>query len=89
MKNVLLIFAKEPVAGMVKTRLGKDVGDDLARDIYEAFLKDITANVMSSDLYETVIYCTPESNGDNLKKLLNIDTTVIKVWFAPIPSPIA
>jgi len=37
----LIIFAREPVPGKVKTRLAADIGDDSAADIYTAMLGDI------------------------------------------------
>lgn len=37
-KGVLLVFAKAPVAGQVKTRLIPDVGQQRATDLYKEFL---------------------------------------------------
>ncbi len=36
------IFAKEPVAGRVKTRLATTLGDQAAAELYRAFLRDLT-----------------------------------------------
>jgi glycosyltransferase A (GT-A) superfamily protein (DUF2064 family) len=36
--SLLLIFAKHPVPGEVKTRIGASIGDDLAAKIYEELL---------------------------------------------------
>lgn len=38
-KNLLIVFAKLPEPGKVKTRLGIGVGDDCACELYESFLK--------------------------------------------------
>jgi rSAM/selenodomain-associated transferase 1 len=73
MKNLLLIFAKEPKEGLVKTRLAKDIGSKMAKELYEAFLKDIMNNIFCDGLYETKILCTPESSILKLKTLLGFD----------------
>jgi rSAM/selenodomain-associated transferase 1 len=39
----LVIGAKEPVPGMVKTRLGRTIGDVRAAALYRAFLTDVAA----------------------------------------------
>lgn len=38
-KDLLIIFTKNPVAGKVKTRLAKDIGDENALNIYKFLLK--------------------------------------------------
>ena len=45
-KNLILIFAKNPVAGRVKTRLAKDVGEKKALQVYQ-YLLDHSAKVTS------------------------------------------
>jgi rSAM/selenodomain-associated transferase 1 len=42
-RRALVIGAKEPVAGSVKTRLGRSIGDTQAADLYRAFLTDLAA----------------------------------------------
>jgi uncharacterized protein len=44
----LLVFARLPRLGEVKTRLAADVGDARALAIYEAMLRDVVINVRSS-----------------------------------------
>src|SRR4051812_36352091 len=41
--HVLGIFVKHPMAGQVKTRLAKDIGEDRAARLYEAFTADVVA----------------------------------------------
>lgn len=41
----LVIFAKPPVEGEVKTRLARDTGDPVATELYQCFLADIAAMV--------------------------------------------
>jgi glycosyltransferase A (GT-A) superfamily protein (DUF2064 family) len=42
-RRALVIGAKEPVPGMVKTRLGRTIGDARAAALYRAFLADLAA----------------------------------------------
>ncbi|HYU25440.1 MAG TPA: glycosyltransferase, partial [Thermoanaerobaculia bacterium] len=43
--NRLLVFARLPELGKVKTRLARDLGDERALQVYEAMLRDLFANV--------------------------------------------
>ena len=43
--NTLLIFAKEPVPGRVKTRLAADIGAAAACHLYQAFLGDLAGHL--------------------------------------------
>ncbi|MDF1555495.1 MAG: TIGR04282 family arsenosugar biosynthesis glycosyltransferase [Deferrisomatales bacterium] len=43
--NTLLVFAKEPVPGRVKTRLAADIGDAAACRLYRAFLGDVAEHL--------------------------------------------
>lgn len=42
-RDVLVVFARYPAAGEVKTRLARDIGDRAAADVYRAFLEDLAA----------------------------------------------
>lgn len=48
----LVIGAKEPVPGAVKTRLGRTLGHDRAAALYRAFLADLAARFRSSAGYD-------------------------------------
>jgi len=52
MKKCLIIFAKEPKKGQVKTRLKKALSEGQCLELYKAFLKDIymMANKVDADL---------------------------------------
>ena len=43
--NVLGIFAKQPIAGSVKTRLARTIGDDAAARVYESFVSDLASRL--------------------------------------------
>ena len=51
--NTLLVFAKEPVSGRVKTRLAADIGGAAACHLYRAFVADVAVHL--TGLSETTI----------------------------------
>jgi uncharacterized protein len=51
----LVVFAKEPVAGRVKTRLAASLGEEAAARLYEAFLADLADELASSGEWESVL----------------------------------
>ena len=48
-RDLLLIFAKFPQAGSVKTRLGKQIGFERAAQMYRAFLTDLALRFSEQD----------------------------------------
>ncbi|WP_300435021.1 TIGR04282 family arsenosugar biosynthesis glycosyltransferase [Christiangramia sp.] len=64
-KNLLIIFTKNPVAGKVKTRLAKDLGDDKALKIYK-FLLDHSAKFTASVKAKKQVYYSDYINRDDI-----------------------
>ncbi|HEX8252125.1 MAG TPA: TIGR04282 family arsenosugar biosynthesis glycosyltransferase [Thermoanaerobaculia bacterium] len=67
----LLVFARLPELGKVKTRLAADVGDERALAIYEAMLRDVIANVgdSSSGIEIEFLWApTAAANGEALRR---------------------
>jgi len=77
-ENLLLIFTKNPIAGKVKTRLAKGIGDKAALEVYKILLdhtRKVTAalqvnkhvyyawNIVQDDLWE----------GNNFQKRLQVE----------------
>ncbi len=54
-KSLLIIFVKHPVSGQVKTRLAKDVGNEVALRVYEALL-NYTESIIRNLPFSTQIY---------------------------------
>jgi hypothetical protein len=52
----VVIFAKAPVAGKVKTRLAATIGADLAAAAHQAFVADTVATVVESGLTGLIAY---------------------------------
>ncbi len=66
----LLVFARLPEHGRVKTRLAADVGDDRALAVYEAMLRDLIASIGESTPETEIEFLwppTPDANGEKLR----------------------
>jgi rSAM/selenodomain-associated transferase 1 len=67
----LLVFARLPERGRVKTRLASDLGDDRALAVYEAMLRDVLRSIgASSDGTEVEVLWAPSehANGETLRR---------------------
>ena len=61
----LLVFARLPELGRVKTRLAQSIGDDRALAVYEAMLRDLLASIgQSSPEMEIEILWAPSENAN-------------------------
>lgn len=63
--DALVIFAKYPEPGKVKTRLGREIGNERAAALYRAFLLDLAERfpaVGECDTYDVLWACAP-GNG--------------------------
>lgn len=61
----LLVFARLPELGKVKTRLAADVGDERALAIYEAMLRDLIANIGNSTPETEIEFLWPPTAAAN------------------------
>jgi len=63
MKKGLLVFAREPLPGAVKTRLAAALGDRIAAELYEAMLQEVLKTCLQLNDVETVVFwaCEEES----------------------------
>lgn len=63
MKKGLIVFAREPLPGKVKTRLAASLGDRDAAELYETMLQDVLKGVRRLNDVDTVVYwaCEEES----------------------------
>jgi uncharacterized protein len=69
----LLVFARVPEHGRVKTRLARDLGDDVTLELYTAMLEDLLESVGGSDAQREVeILWTAEND---------VRGTVLSQWF--------
>lgn len=56
MKNALIVFAREPVPGRVKTRLAAVVGDIAAAEAYASMLENVLRNCRKLSDVETTVF---------------------------------
>jgi len=75
--QLLIIFAKNPILGKVKTRLAKSIGDDKALEIYRFLLSHIQLEIKSLAVDIEVHYSHFIDKGDDwqhdrLKKKIQI-----------------
>ena len=70
MKNLILLFTKYPEPGNVKTRLAKDIGNDMACKVYEKLLFNSWYTVIQSS-YPYVVCLSPSDKIDEFKQHYN------------------
>lgn len=64
----VVLFAREPAPGRVKTRLARRIGDGAAAALYAAFLEDLAAELPDPARWDSVLaYAEPEA-GSFLRK---------------------
>lgn len=57
----ILVFARAPVAGSVKTRLARDIGAQKAAELYTDWLRETVRMCVSSALTPVELWCTPDT----------------------------
>lgn len=74
MKNLLMVFAKSPIKGEVKTRLGNEIGFEKSYWVYLQLLKKTAENISNKNQDIIVFHSKPnkkmESIFDNAKNFL-------------------
>lgn len=58
----ILIFCKAPVAGTVKTRIARELGDDAACRLHEALATRMISAAITSELAPVEIWCAPSTD---------------------------
>ncbi|MEW5756016.1 MAG: TIGR04282 family arsenosugar biosynthesis glycosyltransferase [Pseudomonadota bacterium] len=61
---LVLVFAKAPVAGQVKTRLVPQLGADAAAALHARLVERTLQTVCSAKLAETELWCAPDCSHD-------------------------
>jgi hypothetical protein len=61
--RLLIVFAKTPAAGLVKTRLGAVVGAEQAAQIYQSMLDRVLAQSATNESWQQLVAITPESDA--------------------------
>jgi rSAM/selenodomain-associated transferase 1 len=69
----LVIFAKYPEPGQVKTRLAADIGAEKAAELYREFLRTTVEKATTLNAIETIVAYTPPQKREEFAGLLNAD----------------
>ena len=70
--NALVVFLKYPQPGLVKTRLGKDIGPESAALLYKELTELILRNTKAGD-YQRFLFYTPQNKKSEILKWLGGD----------------
>ena len=61
MNRGLIVFARKPVAGLVKTRIARDMGTRAATELYAAMLEDVLERSADLDGVRTLVFWALEA----------------------------
>lgn len=75
-KNVLIVLAKLPEPGEVKTRLAKDLGVKKAAELYSLIARDIISRVSASERYTTALFYDPPDKKNEIISWLEDIATI-------------
>lgn len=71
MSEALIILARHPRAGEVKRRLAAELGVEAARDLYEAFVRDLL-----SRFPQAIVAVEPSKDEQAFRRLFGFDRTI-------------
>jgi len=75
---VVIVFAKSPLPGKVKTRLAKDIGTRNAVRIYKNMLYALLQNLTSQNEIKVELWCSPDIKHPFLRKCARDFDIVLK-----------
>ena len=78
-KNVVIVLAKKPVPGRVKTRIAKDTSDSFAYKFSIACLEDLLNNLNNSNYFDFIAGTDTREDLEWYEKTYKIDGLVIEV----------
>ena len=81
MTSTLGLFVKFPEPGRVKTRLAKDLGDEMAAELYAAFLSDLTTRFRDVSARRVLAF-TPDDNQSR-QFFENLADGEFELWAQP------
>lgn len=73
----VVLFAREPVAGRVKTRLAREIGDRAAATLYAAFLTDLAAALPDPARWDAVLAHAEPGAGPLLRRMFQPPWTLV------------
>ncbi len=73
----VVLFAREPVAGRVKTRLAREIGEGAATALYGAFLQDLAVALPDPARWDAVLAHAEPEAGPFLKSAFQAPWTLV------------
>lgn len=67
-KNLLIVFAKPPIAGLAKTRLIPQLGAEGAAELHSQLVMHTLVNLINPAQWETQLWCSTEINHNFFQK---------------------
>ncbi|MHC4511480.1 MAG: TIGR04282 family arsenosugar biosynthesis glycosyltransferase [Planctomycetota bacterium] len=62
--SCILLFAKSPAGGQVKTRLAAEIGDDFTVELYKRFVEDLISLIANLDVHLELCFYPPHTRLD-------------------------
>jgi len=75
--NVVIIFAKKPTFGKVKTRIARETSNQFAYDFARTCLVDLLNKINKSDYYDLIVGVDSEEDLSWFQKNFSLDGIVI------------
>lgn len=77
MKQIVLIFARYPEPGQVKTRLSPDLTPGGAAALYTAMVDDVVSLHAAGEAHDTIVRFTPDESRDDFRSWLGEDVRLM------------
>ena len=78
-RDALILFARFPSAGKVKTRLAASIGADMAAEFYRRMAEGVVANAKAAgDALRTYVFVADAADGEAVKRWLGEGITVLE-----------
>jgi rSAM/selenodomain-associated transferase 1 len=71
-KRCVLLFVKPPIAGEVKTRLGTEIGEEQAAELYKCFVLDLLSQLKQLGVAFRICY-SPVENSEQISQWLGAE----------------
>jgi uncharacterized protein len=72
----VVVFARAPQLGQVKTRLAATVGAERALEIYTTLAEGVVASLAATAAWELVVRCAPDAARDEVARWFGADVSV-------------
>lgn len=78
-KNLLIIFAKYPEPGKVKTRYQPDLTTEQSSQLYRAMVEDLVNNLSDNSLFDLQVYFWPPERSVDMQRWLSDQNIFLQI----------